>query len=200
MSPRRIAKLLAWFGAIALAAILIVTVVVVRSRSMRKKIRAAALGVTPGTLLHAHNFHWTQMKGGARQWVLQAGEASYSDDKTTLMLSHPELSMTASDGKQVALKAQLAKLTMDGNHIKSANLSGGLVAHYGDFVMTTNEATFSPDSDLLEAAGPVTIAGPEITVTGIGMSGHPKAEIFELHKQVTTRITPRQKSDQAKVS
>ena len=200
MSPRRIAKLLAWFGSIALAAILIVTIVVVRYRSARQKLSTAALDVTPGTLLHAHNFHWTQMKGGQSQWVLKAGEASYSDDKTSLMLRHPELSMTASDGKQVALSAKLAKLTMDGNHIKSANLSGGLIAHYGDFVMTTDDATFSPESDLLEAAGPVTIASPEITVTGIGMSGHPKAEIFELHKQVTTRITPRQKSDQPKIS
>src|SRR6266851_457702 len=200
MSPRRLAKLLAWFGSIALAAILIVAIIVVRYRSAREKLTAAALDVTPGTLLHAHNFHWTQMKGGQSQWVLKAGEASYSDDKTSLMLRHPELSMTASDGKQVALSAQLAKLTMDGNHIKSANLSGGLVAHYGDFVMTTDEATFSPESDLLEATGPVSIASPEITVTGIGMSGHPKAEVFELHKQVTTRITPREKSDQPKIS
>ena len=200
MSPRRIAKLLAWFGSIALAAILIVTIIVVRYRSAREKLTATALDVIPGTLLHAHNFHWTQMKGGRSQWVLKAGEASYSDDKTSLLLHHPELSMTASDGKPVALSAPLAKLTMDGNHIKSANLSGGLVARYGDFVMTTDEATFSPESDLLEATGSVTIASPEIAVTGVGMTGHPKAETFELHKQVTTRITPREKSDQPKTS
>ena len=200
MSPRRLAKLLAGFGAIALGLILIVTVVVVRSRSARQKLGTAALGAIPGALLHAHNFHWTQMKGDKSQWVLKAGDASYSDDKTSLILSDPQLAMTASDGKQVALSAKLAKLTMDGNHIKSANLSGGLVAHYGDFVITTDEATFSPDLDRLDASGLVTIASPEITVTGVGMSGHPKAEIFELHKQVSTRITPRQTSDQAKLS
>jgi LPS export ABC transporter protein LptC len=200
MSPRRLAKLLAGFGAVALVAVIIVTVVVVRSRSARQALGKAGLGVLPGALLRAHNFHWTQMKGGRSQWVLSAGEASYSNDKTSLTLSHPELSMTASDGKQVALSAKSAKLTMEGNHIKNANLSGGIVAHYGDFVMTTDEATFSPESDELEAPGAVSISGPEISVLGIGMSGHPKAEIFELHKQVTTRITPRQTSDQAKVS
>jgi LPS export ABC transporter protein LptC len=200
MSPRRIAKLLAGFGSIVLAAILILTTVVVRYRSARQKLANAALGVVPGTLLHAHNFHWTQMKGERSQWVLKAGDASYSEDKTSLMLTNPELAMTASDGKQVALTAKLARLTMDGNHIKSANLSGRIVAHYGDFVLTTDDATFSPDTDSLDASGLVTISIPEISVTGIGMTGRPKAEIFELHKRVTTRLEPRQSIEKAKVS
>ncbi len=200
MSPRRIAKLLAWFGTIALTVIVAVTVVVVRYRSVREKLATKVLDVAPGSLLHAHNFHWTQMKGDKSQWVLKAGEANYSDDKTSLTLENPELAMTASDGKQVALSAKLAKLTMDGNHIKSANLSGGLVAHYGDFVVTTDEATFSPDSDTLEASGKVVISGPDLNVTGIGLNGHPKAEVFELLKQVTTQITPRQTDNHAKAS
>ena len=200
MSPRRIARALAGFGIVALLILLGVTVWVVRHRQDAQALQRAA-GLVPGSLLHAHNFHWTQMKGDKSQWVLQAGEASYSDDKTSVILNNPELAMTASDGKHVALTAKLAKLTMDGNHIKSANLSGGLVAHYGDFVVTTDEAIFSPDSDSLEAPGKVSIAGPDITVTGVGMSGHPKAEVFELHQQVTTQITPRQQSnDHPKVS
>ena len=200
MSPRRIAKLLAWFGAVAFAVVFIVTVALVRNRSAQQKLAKTAVEFVPGSLLHAHNFHWTQMKGDKSQWVLQAGEANYSDDKTSVILQNPELAMTASDGKHVALSAKLAKLTMDGNHIKSANLSGGLVAHYGDFVVTTDEATFSPDSDTLEAPGKVAIAGPDINVTGIGLNGHPKAEVFELLKQVTTQITPRQTDNHAKAS
>src|SRR5260370_16285834 len=96
MSPRRLAKLLAWFGSIALAAILIVAIIVVRYRSAREKLTAAALDVTPGTLLHAHNFHWTQIKDGQSHWVLMAVEAINSHDITTLMLLHPNHSITPS--------------------------------------------------------------------------------------------------------
>jgi LPS export ABC transporter protein LptC len=199
MSPRRIAKLLASFGAIALAAILAVTVVVVRHRA-GQKLGEAAIGLLPGTLLHAHNFHWTQMKGNASQWVLKAKEANYSDDKTSLILTGPEITMTSGDGKRVILSASSAQLKMDSGHIKHANMTGGLVVHYGDFVMTTDAATFTPDTDQLDAAGPVRIEGPGMVVTGIGLTGHPKAQTFQLLRQVSTRITPRQTSATAKTS
>ncbi|MGH7843411.1 MAG: LPS export ABC transporter periplasmic protein LptC [Candidatus Binataceae bacterium] len=200
MSPRRIAKLLAGIGAVALTLLLGVTVVVVHHRSAEQKLVKAAAGVLPGSLLHARNFHWTQMKGDQSQWVLKAQDASYSDDRTGIILVKPELTMTAKDGKRVALTANLAKLKLSGNHITQANMTGALVMHYGDFVLTTDEASFLPDSDGIESDGPVRIEGPDVVVTGIGLSGHPNAQIFELRKQVTTRFTPREKSDKAKVS
>jgi LPS export ABC transporter protein LptC len=200
MSPRRIAKLLAGFGAVALAAILTVTVVVVRHRAAGQKLGQAAIGLLPGTLLHAHNFHWTQMKGNQSQWVLTARDANYSDDKTSLTLTNPEISMTSSDGKHVDLSANSALLNIEAGHIKRANMMGGLVVHYGDLVLTTDSATFTPDNDELEAPGPVTIQNPGLLITGIGLSGHPKAQTFQLQRQVSTRITPRQTSAQAKTS
>jgi LPS export ABC transporter protein LptC len=200
MSPRRIAKLLAGVGAIALALLLAVTAVVVRHRAAGSKLAVAVTGVIPGTLLHAHNFHWTQIKGSQNKWVLQAKDATYSNDKTSIVLIEPQLSMVAQDGQRVELTANLAKLKLSGNHITQANLSGGLVMHYGNFVLTTAEASFMPDGDRLEADGPVKIESPDLIVTGIGLSGHPNTQSFELHKQVNTLITPRQKIDKTKVS
>lgn len=195
MSPRRIAKLLGAIGGIVLGAILLVTVVVVRYHAARERMAKVAVGLMPGALLHARNFHWTQMRGDQSQWVLKALEASYSNDKTSLLLINPELAMTSKDGKQVALSAKQAKLILDGNHIKSANMTGGVIVHYGDFVLTTEQADFAPDEDRLEASGPVQIMSQDMVVTGIGLSGHPKTEVFQLHQQVNTRITPRPKSD-----
>jgi LPS export ABC transporter protein LptC len=200
MSPRRIAKLLAGVGAIALALLLAVTAVVVRHRAAGSKLAVAVTGVIPGALLHAHNFHWTQIKGSQNKWVLQAKDATYSNDKTSIVLIEPQLSMVAQDGQRIELTANLAKLKLSGNHITQANLSGGLVMHYGNFVLTTAEASFMPDGDRLEADGPVKIESPDLIVTGIGLSGHPNTQSFELHKQVNTLITPRQKIDKTKVS
>lgn len=187
-------------GAIILAAILLVTIVVVRHRDARNKLTSTAVALAPGAFLHAHNFHWTQMKGDQSQWVLKARDASYSDDKTSLLLVNPELTMVAQDGKHVALSANLAKLKLDHNHITQADMSGDLVVHYGDFVLETDSAQFEPDHDRLNAPGLVKIKGQDLTVTGIGLIGHPKAETFELQNRVNTSIMPRQKSDSAKVS
>ncbi|MGH7917680.1 MAG: hypothetical protein ACREQE_09440, partial [Candidatus Binataceae bacterium] len=92
MSPRRIAKTLAFCGIVALTAILIVTVWVVRHRSVGETLQRAA-GMMPGALLHAHNFHWTQMKGGQRQWVLTARDANYAAGKTSMVLKDARLTL-----------------------------------------------------------------------------------------------------------
>jgi len=199
MSPKRIARILAWIGAVVLAMVLIVTVKVVRHRSAKQDLANSAATV-PDALLHAHNFHWTQMKGDENQWVLKAKDATYAADKTSLVLSGADLSMIAKDGKSFELFAPAALLKLNGNHVSSAALSGGLIVHYGDFVLTTSEARFSPDDDRLEASGLVKIQGQGLTVTGIGLSGHPKAELFELLQQVSTEIVPRHKGAASKLS
>jgi LPS export ABC transporter protein LptC len=197
MSPRRIARLLALCGTIALAFIFVVTVIVVRQRSAQQKLQTVA-AIVPGALLHAHNFHWTQMRGDQSQWVLKASDASYSNNKTSILLVQPHLSMTAKDGKHVTLIASRAVLTVNGNHISRAVMSGGLTVDYGDFVLTTDTATLLPDKEQVHAPGFVKINGPGLNVAGVGLSGHLKAQTFELLNQVKTVIE--QKHGAAKAS
>lgn len=189
MSLRRVAKALAGFGIVVLVAVVGLTVWVVRHRASGKILSEAA-GLTPGALLHAHKFQWTQMKGGERQWVLTARDASYSADKTSLTLSDASLSMTGSDGKRISLKAPTVKLKLAGSHVNRADLGGGLTIHYGNFVLTTEQATFTPDDDKLVAPGLVTIEGQGLKVTGVGLDSRPREQQFELENQVSTRITP----------
>src|SRR5207302_11172955 len=120
-----------------------------------------------------------------------ARDASYSDDKTSLLLNDADLAMSAEDGKLVRVKAPLAKLALDGNHVKRADLSGGTRIAYGDFVLVTDRAVFLPDADEVSAPGAVTLEGEGMKATGIGLSGHPKTREFELLKNVTTAITPK---------
>ena len=198
MSPRRIAKILGAIGATALAALVIATVYIVNTRSRAASMRIAA-DLVPGSLAHARNFRWTQMKGGQQQWILNASEASYSEDKTTIVLKQPHLTMTAEDGKPVSVEGSKAILNIDGdNHVKRAELSGGATIHYGDFVIDAEDAVFRPDDDQVEAPGAVTIEGEGLKVSGIGLVGHPKLKQFELQKQVTTHLVPNSRIASAK--
>jgi LPS export ABC transporter protein LptC len=199
MSPRRVAKALASFGAVALIALLAVTVWVVRHRTPVQIVQTAA-GMLPGSLLHAHNFHWTQMKAGERQWELTASDASYSNDRTSLTLNNAELTMISDDGKPVMVQAPHAVIVLDGNHVKQADLSGGTVIHYGTFVLSTTAVNFMPDDDKVEAPGAVTMEGEGVKVTGVGMTGNPKTRVFQLLDKVTTDIAPRQQRENSKTS
>src|SRR5579864_270300 len=102
MSPRRIAKSLAGVGITALLVIVVTAVWIIKSRERERKLLANSISVEPGSLLHARNFHWTQMKGDKEQWELAASEASYSDDRTSLTLKDPKLKMVLDDGKPVS--------------------------------------------------------------------------------------------------
>jgi LPS export ABC transporter protein LptC len=189
LRPKQIAKALAVFGAVALAALLGVTIYVVRNRAAVPTLAAVA-GLIPGSLQHVHNFHWTQMKAGAQQWVLTARDANYSSDKSSVILDDATVTMVSQDGKTVVVKAPKAVLGMHGNKVQSANLSGGTKIHYGDFILTTDAMTFVPE-DQVDAPGPVMIEGEGIKITGIGMTGHTKTRQFELLKEVSTHIEPR---------
>ncbi len=192
--------MLAGFGGIALVVLLVATIWIVRHRSATQVLQTAA-GLVPGTLLRAHNFHWTQMKAGERQWVLTAGEADYSADKTMLKLTDAVVTMVSSDGKPVVVNSPHADLTMNGNHVTKAYLTGGTVIHFGDYVLSTDSATFMPDDDKVEAPGLVTVIGDGLKVTGVGLSGHPKTRVFDLHTQVETVVMPKnQDSEKPKQS
>jgi LPS export ABC transporter protein LptC len=179
--------------------IVVVTIFVVHQRSTQQKLHYVA-AIVPGALLHARNFNWTQMRGDQNQWVLKANDASYSNDKTSILLVRPQLSMTVRDGKHLSLTASRAMLTVHGNHINRAEMSGGLTVDYGDFVLTTDTATFLPDDDQLHAPGAVKINAPGLDVAGVGLSGHPKAQTFQLLKQVKTVIDQRRRPAGAKAS
>ena len=159
MSPKRVAKAMGLFGAAALAVVLAVAIYVVRHRAPATTMQQMA-DLVPSALLHAHNLKWTQMSGGQSQWHLSAREASYSHDKTSLVLTDAQLSMVSKDGKKVEVSAPRAEISVTGNHINQAHLSGGLRINYGDFVLKTVEATFSPDKDVVNAPGQVEVAGP----------------------------------------
>jgi len=197
LSPRRIAKALAVLGAVAILILIVVAVWVVHNRNNPDALEKMA-DLVPNSLLHAHNFHWTQMKAGQRQWVLTADDASYGSDKTTVLLTVAKITMTSSDGKPVEIQAPHVVLAMKGNHVSRADMSGGTVVHYGDFVVSTDSASFMPDDDKVEAPGPVTLEGEGIKVTGVGMTGRPNERIFELHQQVNTVVQPKHQSETAK--
>jgi lipopolysaccharide export system protein LptC len=108
--------------------------------------------------------------------------------------------MVSSDGKPVTVNAPHADLTLKGNHVTRAYLSGGTIIHFGDYVLTTDAATFMPDDDQVDARGLVTVVGDGLKVTGVGLTGHPKTRIFQLETQVETVVTPKKDSEKSRTS
>ena len=196
MSPRGIAKALAGVGISALLVVALMTLRAVYRRSSAAGLQRVA-GMVPGSLLHAHNFHWTEMKGSQKEWVLTASDASYSADRKSISLVDARLTTVAQDGHETSVIAPKALIKVDGNTMQSADMTGGIIVHYGEFVLATENATFDPQNDRIAAPGEVTVLGRGLKVTGIGLTGSPKRQVFTLGERVTTHIVP---GDRAPVS
>ena len=120
------------------------------------------------------------MKGDKEQWQLVATEASYGEDRTSLTLRDTKLTMVMEDGKPLAVSADRVDLSLSGSdHVNRAEFSGGLVLDYGDIRLKTAGGTFLPDRDLLQAPGPVEIAGDGFKITGVGLEAQPRARTFD---------------------
>jgi len=189
MSPRRIAKALAGIGIAVLIVIVVAAVVIIKGRERERKLLANTVSVEPGSLLHARNFHWTQMKGDKQQWQLTASEANYGEDRSSITLKDSKLMMVLDDGKPLSAQAHRVYLKVTGDHVNRAEFSGGLVLHYGDVKITTQSGTFLPDSDSLEAQGPVEITGDGFRIAGVDLEAKPRARTFTLKHQVVTDLT-----------
>jgi LPS export ABC transporter protein LptC len=189
MSPRQIAKTLAGIGIAALVVIVVAAVVIIKARQRERQVLANSISVEPGSLLHARNFHWTQMKGDKEQWELNASEASYGEDRSSLTLKDTKLKMVLDDGKPVSGEAHRVDLRLNGNHVTRAEFSGGLILNYGDIRISTQGGTFLPDKDWLEARGPVEITGDGFKVAGVDLVARPRERTFTLEHQVVTNFT-----------
>ena len=189
MSPRRIAKGLAGIGIAALMVIVITAAWIIKSRERERKALAHSVRVEPGSLLHARNFHWTQMKGDKQQWQLVASEASYGENRSSLTLKDTKLMMVLDDGKPLSVQARRVDLNVTGNHVNRAEFSGGLVLDYGDVRLKTAGGVFLPDSDKLESQGRVEIAGDGFKISGVDLEAQPRARTFSLKHQVVTELT-----------
>lgn len=173
---------------IAVLVIVVAAVWVVHSRDREQRLLARSVKLVPGSLLHAHNFHWTQMKGDKRQWQLRAREADYGADRKSARLKDATLTMTLPDGKRLMARADRVLLKLSGSHVTQANFSGSLALDYDGMKLMTTSAVFVPDKDELDAPGRVHIIGQDFQISGVGLVAHPRAQTMTLKAQVDTEL------------
>ncbi len=144
----------------------------------------------PSSLVHAHDFRWTQVKNGEKQWELTALEGSYSQDRTHLFLNRAVLHAIGEDHHEIVLHASRAVLELEGNQVTRADLTGGVTITYSGFELDTTAAVFFPEQDRLRAPGSVHVRGEGITADGVGMEAHLRSRLFTLEHNVSTVMTP----------
>ncbi len=142
-----------------------------------------------------HNFKRMKIRpDGQKAWEIIASKARYLTDDHLVIVESPQFSFYPKDGEAFSLRSREAHvfLTSDKKEeVMRVELSGDLEMKVGEFVITTQEATFETEKNLISSLAVVQINGPGVTVTGHGYSVDVVNKYVTLDTDVQTTLSRR---------
>lgn len=136
-------------------------------------------------------FTFTQTKGDAVQWQVQAQEARLFERDRRAMLSVVAVTLFGRQGKELTVTGDEGTLDTETKNFVLANRSEPLVVHTeSGYVIYTNHLAWTDQTREIRTQDPVRIVGHGLEVTGRGLLGHLDTEEFEVLEDVHVDLAP----------
>lgn len=136
-------------------------------------------------------FTFTQTKGDAVQWQVQAQEARLFEKDRRAMLQIVAVTLFGQHGKELTVTGDEGTLNTDTKNFVLANRSEPLVVHTeSGYVIYTNHLAWTDQTREIRTQDPVRIIGHGLEVTGRGLLGHLDTEEFEVLEDVHVDLAP----------
>ena len=136
-------------------------------------------------------FTFTQTKGDAVQWQVQAHEARLFERDKRAMLQVVAVTLFGQQGKELTVTGDEGTLDTETKNFVLANRSEPLVVHTeSGYVIYTNHLAWTDQTREIRTQDPVRIVGHGLEVTGRGLLGHLDTEEFEVLEDVHVDLAP----------
>ena len=136
-------------------------------------------------------FSFTQTKGDAVQWQVQAQEARLFERDKRAMLQVVAVTLFGQQGKELTVTGEEGTLNTDTKNFVLANRSEPLVIHTeSGYVIYTNHLAWTDQTREIRTQDPVRIVGHGLVVTGRGLLGYLDREEFEVLEDVHVDLAP----------
>ena len=136
-------------------------------------------------------FTFTQTKGDAVQWQVQAQEARLFERKKRAMLHIVAVTLFGQHGKELTVTGDEGTLDTETKDFVLANRSEPLVVHTeSGYVIYTNHLAWTDETREIRTQDLVRIVGHGLEVTGRGLLGHLDREQFEILEDVHVDLAP----------
>ncbi|HSF67254.1 MAG TPA: LPS export ABC transporter periplasmic protein LptC [Nitrospiraceae bacterium] len=150
---------------------------------------------TPGSMNAADatisKFMFTQTKGDAVQWQVQAQEARLFERDKRATLQVVAVTLFGQQGKELTVTGDEGTLNTETKNFVLANRSEPLVIHTeSGYVIYTNHLAWTDQTREIHTQDPVRIVGHGLEVTGRGLLGHLDTEEFEVLEDVHVDLAP----------
>ncbi|MEY4704259.1 MAG: hypothetical protein RL042_455 [Nitrospirota bacterium] len=136
-------------------------------------------------------FTFTQTKGDAVQWQVDAQEARLFDQERRAMLQNVAVTLFGQRGKELTVTGDEGILDTETKNFVLSNRSEPLVVHTeSGYVIYTNHLAWTDETREIRTPDSVRIVGHGLEVTGRGLLGHLDTEEFEVLEDVHVDLAP----------
>lgn len=136
-------------------------------------------------------FHRTETKNGKTSWEIKAKQGAYDASAKLAKLEQATLWLFRDNGEVVKIVAPSALVTIDGNTLTKAHISGGVELQLStNLKATSDEALLDRVTNTLSVPGKVKIERDRITLQGRGLDVDIENQVFKLARNVETVIQP----------
>ena len=136
-------------------------------------------------------FMFTQTKGDAVQWQVQAQEARLFERERRAMLQIVAVTLFGQQGKELTVTGDEGILDTETKNFVLSNRSEPLMVHTeSGYVIYTNHLAWTDQTREIRTQDSVRIVGHGLEVTGRGLLGHLDTEEFEVLEDVHVDLAP----------
>jgi len=151
--------------------------------------------VAPGSIEQADakisDFTFTQSKGEAIQWHVQAREARVFERERRALLTGVDITFYGEQGKELTLSGEEGTLDIATKNLMLANRSEPMVVEtQSGYTIYTNHVAWKDATKEIHTSDLVRIVGHGVTVTGRGLLGRMDAEEFQILEDVHVDFLP----------
>jgi lipopolysaccharide export system protein LptC len=136
-------------------------------------------------------FTFTQTKGDAVQWQVQAKYARLFERDKRAILSDVDVTLYGIKGKELTVSGEEGTLDTATKNFALMNRIDPLIMETADgYTIYTNHLVWTDATREIKTGDPVKIIGHGLSVTGRGLLGHLESEEFEVLEDVHVDIAP----------
>jgi LPS export ABC transporter protein LptC len=136
-------------------------------------------------------FIFTQSKGDAVEWQVQAKQARLFDRDKRAVLSGVDITFYGEQGKELTLSGDEGMFDIATKNLMLSNQGHPLVVETrSGYTIYTNHLGWKDETKELHTDDPVRIVGHGLEVTGRGMLGRMGSEEFEILEDVHVDLIP----------
>jgi LPS export ABC transporter protein LptC len=149
----------------------------------------------PKVAQHIRNFRRVKVEHGRAVWEITAQDAQYYEKHDQVVVHEPLVTFYMKDGRRATVAGTEGRLTLKEHELSAFTLSGAVKVDLNGLELTTDQAVYDREHDLITAPGPIVLRGDTLDVYGTGLEIRVTPQQFHVLSNVRTVLKNNNKSN-----